>query len=509
VNQIVQSAGSLTNTATIAAPTGFIDTNLANNSATDTNTIGVVTPQGDLSITKTDGLTTVTAGQVITYTIVARNNGSVTATNAVVSDTMPTNLSNISWTSVAAGGATDNQASGTGNINDTVTLTAGSSITYTVTGKVVAPSTTLGSAIEFDFNGSSSTDGTDGNSRTFTKDGVTVTARAFSRTDSNGSWAAGYLGSYGGGLGVTDSGESTSAHRVDNVGSRDNYVLFQFSESVILDRAYLQYVVDDSDMSVWIGNSGSSITALSDSTLSGLGFTEVNNASNSSDRWADVNAGNYAGNTIVIAASTADTTPDDQFKIRYLDVNKIVQTTGSLTNTATIAAPTGFIDTNLSNNSATDTDTILGQGVSVCGVLGSAEKMTFRYGNGTRLLTGGKWNNQDGNARILNNRICDDDSSSFIRVSNKSNCNDLSGKEYFEGQVGFGSDFTASVFAPGANSTSFDAKTYIHYFDYKGGAYLGSVQYDTSSTQPMQLGDELSGSTLVGYDGVNGHVTCS
>ncbi|HNJ39145.1 MAG TPA: HYR domain-containing protein [Acidobacteriota bacterium] len=90
---------------------------------------------GDLSITKTDGITTTTAGSTLTYTIVASNaGGSCTATGATIADTFSAQFTSVSWTSVAAGGATGNDASGTGNINDTgVNLPAGASVTYTVT----------------------------------------------------------------------------------------------------------------------------------------------------------------------------------------------------------------------------------------------------------------------------------------------------------------------------------------------------------------------------------------
>ena len=335
---------------------------------TDNLTIdaGLIKNIGDLSITKTDGLTTVTPGQKITYSIVAKNNGLMTATNALVSDIMPTNLTDVTWTSVATGGAKDNQTTGTGSINDYVTLTAGSSITYTVNGTVsnnpVSTGST-GSATTFDLasDAVNALDGTDGNTRTFTKDGITVTARAFSRVDgTNGAWSNAYLGSYsGGGLGVTDSseGNGSGTHRVDNVGGRDNYVLFQFSESVVLDRAYLQYVINDSDVSVWIGNFNNTVTTLNDSILNSFGFNEVNETNLTTDRWADVNGGKYAGNTIIVAASAVDATPEDQFKIRYLDILK--PTPASLVNTATITGSTGFTDTNTSNNSATDTNTIL------------------------------------------------------------------------------------------------------------------------------------------------------
>ena len=93
--------------------------------------------QGDLNITKTDYLTKVVPGQCVTYTIVVSNCGPDTATHALVEDLFPSNLTDVKWTSKAAKGATDNKARGTDNIEDYVTLPAGSSITYKVTGTVV------------------------------------------------------------------------------------------------------------------------------------------------------------------------------------------------------------------------------------------------------------------------------------------------------------------------------------------------------------------------------------
>jgi uncharacterized repeat protein (TIGR01451 family) len=100
-----------------------------NNSTID---IGLAKPSGDLSITKTDGVTSVAPDQTITYTVVAKNTGTATATDAVVTDSLPSYLTNVSWTSTASAGASGNQASGTGSINDAVTLAGGASVTYTV-----------------------------------------------------------------------------------------------------------------------------------------------------------------------------------------------------------------------------------------------------------------------------------------------------------------------------------------------------------------------------------------
>ncbi|MEM1179137.1 MAG: DUF11 domain-containing protein, partial [Acidobacteriota bacterium] len=84
----------------------------------------------DLSITKTDGVTTATPGGSLTYTLVASSQGPGDGAGAVVSDTLPSGLS-CTYTSTAADGASGND-SGSGDINDTVNLPPGSSITYTV-----------------------------------------------------------------------------------------------------------------------------------------------------------------------------------------------------------------------------------------------------------------------------------------------------------------------------------------------------------------------------------------
>ena len=129
------ATGTLSNTATVAAPAGVTDPNPANNSATDTDTIVRI---ADLAITKTDGVTTATAGGV-TYTIVASNAGPSAAVGATVADTFPASLTG-TWTCVGAGGGTCT-ASGSGNINDTVNLPVGGSVTYTVSAMVSASAT--------------------------------------------------------------------------------------------------------------------------------------------------------------------------------------------------------------------------------------------------------------------------------------------------------------------------------------------------------------------------------
>jgi Putative Ig domain len=177
-----------------------------------------------------------------------------------------------------------------------------------------------------DLTGNTASSGTTGNIRTFTgSNGVQVKASGWSREKGAGVWAKAYLGAYPLGLGVTDVGEDGSdpSHRVDNVGTRVNYVLFEFSTPVIVNRAFLDAVGVDSDISVWVGNKTNPFVnhlTLSDSLLSSLGTFEENLTTSSSSRWADINGGNIQGNVLVIAALASDTSPEDEFKISKLDL---------------------------------------------------------------------------------------------------------------------------------------------------------------------------------------------
>jgi hypothetical protein len=125
--------------------------------------------QTALNITATSNRTTATPGQQITYTITVRNSGvteffppppppppgevepliinlpymipGLGFAGATVSDIFPPSLSDVTYTSTASAGVTGNTASGSGNIDDVVTMPDNSSITYTVTG-TIAPDAT-------------------------------------------------------------------------------------------------------------------------------------------------------------------------------------------------------------------------------------------------------------------------------------------------------------------------------------------------------------------------------
>ena len=134
VDAIVDAAaeGMLINTASVALPVDFTDTDPENDSATDTDELN---PTGDLSITKDDGMETAVPGEPVTYTIVVSNSGPSDAIDAQVMDDFP-DLADVIWTCIADSPDSICTSGGEGVIADSVILRAGDSVTYTATGTV-------------------------------------------------------------------------------------------------------------------------------------------------------------------------------------------------------------------------------------------------------------------------------------------------------------------------------------------------------------------------------------
>lgn len=319
-----------------------IDIEKTTNGATNTN---ATTPGYDNEDTPTGaGVPVLTPGTTVTWTYQVTNTGNVafaTGQISIVDDNGTTAAGDD--LSIANGQITFlSEQTGDGD----ALLEPGEVWLYKATGTVLN-FTTAGATVDFTFGGSSPLSGTAGNVQMFTAGGVSVAASAFSR-DGSGAWAPAYLGRYSGGLGVTDSSEgdgSNNTHTVDNSG-RNNYVVFEFSETVIVDSVFLGYVVGDSDLTVWIGTKTdpfSTRLALDGAKLAALGFTEVN-LGGSSTRWADLNAGGVAGNVLIVAAKAGDS--DDKFKIEKLKVQKV--SAGVYANTAVVTVP-GGTDSDLSH----------------------------------------------------------------------------------------------------------------------------------------------------------------
>jgi uncharacterized repeat protein (TIGR01451 family) len=127
--------GTLENTVTITGTSDFkTDPDTTNNSSTLSDEVEV---SADLTIEKTDGLASITQGDTAatqSYTITVTNNGMYNVTDAMVADTIPTELTDVTWTCTAEDGASCGDASGTGDIDTTVTLNLTGTVTLLVAG---------------------------------------------------------------------------------------------------------------------------------------------------------------------------------------------------------------------------------------------------------------------------------------------------------------------------------------------------------------------------------------
>ncbi|MET0225842.1 MAG: cadherin-like domain-containing protein [Dokdonella sp.] len=92
----------------------------------------------DLSVTLDDGVDFVVGGAVVTYRAMVVNAGPSDVIAAHVVDMLPSNLAAASWTCTASGGATCS-ASGSGGIDDSVSIPNGGSLTYVLDATVVSP----------------------------------------------------------------------------------------------------------------------------------------------------------------------------------------------------------------------------------------------------------------------------------------------------------------------------------------------------------------------------------
>ena len=133
-------SGQLVNTARVDAPAGWVEANLANNTATVTSTAA---PSADLYVSKSSTPKPYVPGQTLTYTMVVTNRGPSNVTGARVQDNLPAALAGFGWKCTPSSGATcPTPATGTGNINVLVNLSVGASATFELSG--VLGSTVVG-----------------------------------------------------------------------------------------------------------------------------------------------------------------------------------------------------------------------------------------------------------------------------------------------------------------------------------------------------------------------------
>src|SRR5262249_7010900 len=127
----------LDNTASVAAPLGYTDTDSSNDSALDSDTL---TPNVDLAISKTDGSSSAVPGTGILYTITVTNTGPSDAPGSTVTDTFPAALTNVTWAWAAPRGG-GGGGIGSGNSGDAVSLRGGGSLIYTVSATIASDAT--------------------------------------------------------------------------------------------------------------------------------------------------------------------------------------------------------------------------------------------------------------------------------------------------------------------------------------------------------------------------------
>lgn len=123
---------------TVSGTSASLITSLSGGGTATGDLAGANVPAPNLTISKTDGVTTVYRGGAVTYTIVVTNS-SVYAVTGTVTDTVPASVTGVTWTCAASSGSACTSASGSGNtINTSATLLPSGTATYTVSGTISA-----------------------------------------------------------------------------------------------------------------------------------------------------------------------------------------------------------------------------------------------------------------------------------------------------------------------------------------------------------------------------------
>ena len=91
-----------------------------------------------LDISQASAAASFVPGQdTVAYSVIVTNNGVEAATNALISDTLPAELTDVTWTCAPSADASCS-ANGSGALNDTVSVPAGGTLTYALTGTLLS-----------------------------------------------------------------------------------------------------------------------------------------------------------------------------------------------------------------------------------------------------------------------------------------------------------------------------------------------------------------------------------
>ena len=277
--------GSITNVVSVSAPIGVTETNSANNSSTDVDSLGT---QVDLSVTQTDNKTSVVPGTLNTYTITVTNNGQSTVSSLTMTDVIPAELLNPLFGTPSSG--TYNNSTGLWN---GLNLAPGKSIRITLRGTV---SPTATGSITNTVSVSPADGYVDSNStNNLSSDVDTLTPKVdlqVTQTDNKTSVVPGTNNTYT--ITVTNNGPSTVS---------------SFTMTDVIPAQLLNAV---------------------------FGTPSSGTYNNITGVWSGLSLGTGNSVTITLGGTIAPAA------------------TGSITNTVSVAAPNGVTDTKLSNNNASD-----------------------------------------------------------------------------------------------------------------------------------------------------------
>jgi uncharacterized repeat protein (TIGR01451 family) len=324
----ISAAGAFDNSATATAAEP--DPNPSNNTDNTGNGGTAVPPSADLSITKTNGVATVTPGSGLVYTIVASNAGPSGVVGATVVDTFPAVLTGVAWTCVGTAGGIC-PASGTGNLGATVNLPVGGSVTFTVNATLAGSATGTLTNTATVTPPSGVTDPNPANNSATDTDTILLPSAdlAVTKTNNAASVTTGTTTSYL--IRVTNNGPDAVAGAVLSDPQAPGLTKTAITCSP---------------------TPGACVTPPTVAELEGLAFALPA----------------LAGGAFYEIAVTASVT---------------AAAGATVTNVATVAAPAGVIDGNTSNNSATDADPVVAAPVAVA-------DLAVTKTNGTTQVTAGQ-----------------------------------------------------------------------------------------------------------------------
>ncbi len=137
VDVTTSGIGNYTNTLLVGALTSTQGVTSVNTSSATLVSSG----SADVSVTKTDGVTSLIAGNTTTYTAVVKNGSSTLGVAGLpVDDPQPTDMTFTDWTCTPTAGSSCLAATGTGPVSTTVTLAPGGKATFAITAELASSS---------------------------------------------------------------------------------------------------------------------------------------------------------------------------------------------------------------------------------------------------------------------------------------------------------------------------------------------------------------------------------